>query len=374
MVTHSFLVTWVAGKASIMKAGDRHPSHCFVVDVKHRLNKTGLGEPVPLGAGGRTTCKWLNDHRFSSFLLQHFMSKSIKEDTTMQYSGAFTALVTPYKNSMVDEDAYRALIEWQIEQGIDGLVPCGTTGESATLSHEEHKQVISICVDQVKGRVPVIAGAGSNCTREAIELTRYAKEAGADATLLITPYYNKPTPEGVVAHFKAIASDVSIPFVVYNVPGRTSLNVMPKTVARIYKEIPEAIGIKEATGDLRQVSEVVEECGPDFIVLSGDDFTVLPLLSVGGHGVISVVSNIVPAMMHAMCKAYAEKNLEQALKLHFEMAPLCRAMLMETNPSPVKTSLALMGKMQKEFRLPMVPMLPENEERLESLLSSKGLI
>ncbi len=292
----------------------------------------------------------------------------------MQYSGAFTALVTPYKNSMIDEDSYRALIEWQIEQGIDGLVPCGTTGESATLSHDEHRQVISICVDQVKGRVPVIAGAGSNCTREAIELTRYAKEAGADATLLITPYYNKPTPEGVVAHFKAIASEVSIPFVVYNVPGRTSLNVMPKTVARIFREIPEAIGIKEATGDLRQVSEVVEECGPDFIVLSGDDFTVLPLLSVGGHGVISVVSNIVPAMMHDMCKAYAKKNLDQALKLHFELAPLCRAMFMETNPSPVKTSLALMGKMQKEFRLPMVPMLPENEEQLKKLLSSKGLI
>ncbi|MFO7726696.1 MAG: 4-hydroxy-tetrahydrodipicolinate synthase [Desulfonatronovibrio sp.] len=292
----------------------------------------------------------------------------------MLYKGAFTALVTPYKNNTIDEQAYRDFIEWQLEQGIDGVVPCGTTGESATLSHEEHKKVISICVDQVKGRVPVIAGAGSNSTSEAIDLTRYAKEAGADAALLITPYYNKPTPEGVLAHFKAIASEVSIPFFIYNVPGRTSLNVMPWTVARIFREVPEAIGIKEATGNLKQVSEVVEECGPDFVVLSGDDFTVLPLLSVGGQGVISVVSNIVPAKMHSMCKAYSEKDLEGAKRLHLEMAPLCRAMFMETNPSPVKTSLSLMGKMNKEFRLPMVPMLPENEEKLKTLLSSNALI
>jgi 4-hydroxy-tetrahydrodipicolinate synthase len=292
----------------------------------------------------------------------------------MQFQGAFTALVTPYKNNSIDEEAYRALIEWQIEQGIDGLVPCGTTGESATLSHEEHKKVITVCVDQVKGRVPVIAGAGSNCTSEAVDLTRYAKEAGADAALLITPYYNKPTPEGLVAHFKAIASEVSIPFFIYNVPGRTSLNVMPKTVARIFNEIPEAIGIKEATGDLKQVSEVVEECGPDFIVLSGDDFTILPLMSVGGHGVISVVSNIIPGMVRSMCKAYASKDLMQAKRLHFEMAPLCRAMFLETNPIPVKTSLFMMGKVDKEFRLPLVPMLPENEEKLRTVLSAKGLI
>jgi 4-hydroxy-tetrahydrodipicolinate synthase len=292
----------------------------------------------------------------------------------MHFQGAFTALVTPYKNNSIDEDAYRALIEWQIEQGIDGVVPCGTTGESATLSHEEHKKVISVCVDQVKGRVPVVAGAGSNCTSEAVDLTRYAKEAGADAALLITPYYNKPTPEGLVAHFKAIASAVSIPFFIYNVPGRTSLNVMPKTVARIFKEVPEAIGIKEATGDLKQVSEVVEECGPDFIVLSGDDFTILPLMSVGGHGVISVVSNIIPGMVHSMCRAYAQKDLALAQKLHFDMAPLCRAMFLETNPIPVKTSLSMMGKMDREFRLPLVPMLPENEEKLRAVLVANGLV
>ncbi|MBT8762429.1 4-hydroxy-tetrahydrodipicolinate synthase [Desulfohalobiaceae bacterium Ax17] len=292
----------------------------------------------------------------------------------MQFKGAFTALVTPFKDGKLDEEAYRELIEWQIEEGINGLVPCGTTGESATLSHEEHKQVIKICVEQAKGRVPVLAGAGSNSTSEAIDLTRYAKEAGADGALLITPYYNKPTPEGIVAHFKAIAKEVSIPMIVYNVPSRTSLNVLPPTVARLFKEIPEVVGIKEATGDLKQVSEVIEECGPEFIVLSGDDFTVLPLLSVGGHGVISVVSNIVPRKMSDLCKAVFQNDLETAQKLHQDMAPLCRAMFLETNPIPVKTALSLMGKIRLELRLPLVPLLAANEEKLRSILVSKQLI
>ncbi|WP_457570900.1 4-hydroxy-tetrahydrodipicolinate synthase [Desulfovulcanus sp.] len=292
----------------------------------------------------------------------------------MQFKGAFTALVTPFKDGQIDEEAYRELIEWQIEEGIDGLVPCGTTGESATLSHEEHKQVVKICVEQAKGRVPVLAGAGSNSTREAIDLTRYAKEAGADGALLITPYYNKPTPEGIVAHFKAIAQEVSIPMVVYNVPSRTSLNVLPPTVARLFKEIPDVVGIKEATGNLKQVSEVIEECGPDFIVLSGDDFTVLPLLSVGGHGVISVVSNIVPRKMSDLCKAFFQNDLETAQKLHHEMAPLSRAMFLETNPIPVKTALSLMGKIKLELRLPLVPMLSSNEEKLRNILEKKQLI
>jgi len=292
----------------------------------------------------------------------------------MQFKGAFTALVTPFKDGKLDEEAYRELIEWQIEEGINGLVPCGTTGESATLSHEEHKQVIKICVEQAKGRVPVLAGAGSNSTREAIDLTRYAKEAGADGALLITPYYNKPTPEGIVAHFKAIAKEVSIPMIVYNVPSRTSLNVLPPTVARLFKEIPEVVGIKEATGDLKQVSEVIEECGPEFIVLSGDDFTVLPLLSVGGHGVISVVSNIVPRKMSDLCKAVFQNDLETAQKLHQDMAPLCRAMFLETNPIPVKTALSLMGKIKLELRLPLVPLLAANEEKLRNILESKQLI
>ncbi|WP_291318423.1 4-hydroxy-tetrahydrodipicolinate synthase [Desulfonatronospira sp.] len=292
----------------------------------------------------------------------------------MQFRGAYTALVTPFKNNQLDEDAYRNLIEWQLEQGIDGVVPCGTTGESATLSHEEHKRTISICVDQVKGRVPVIAGAGSNCTSEAVDLTRYAKEAGADAALLITPYYNKPTPEGLLAHFKTIAREVPIPFFVYNVPGRTGLNVLPDTVARIFREIPEAVGIKEATGNLTQVSSVIEECGPDFIVLSGEDSIVLPLMAVGGHGVISVTSNIVPNMMHSLCKAYMDNDQAKAKKLHLEMAPLCRAMFFETNPIPVKTSLALMKKIQLELRLPLVPMQEKSQARLEEVLQNKKLI
>lgn len=292
----------------------------------------------------------------------------------MEFRGAFTALVTPFTNGEVDEDAYRRHIEWQIEQGIDGLVPCGTTGESATLSHAEHGKVIRICVEQVNKRVPVLAGAGSNNTREAIELTRYAKDAGADGALLITPYYNKPTQEGLVAHFKAIAKDVPMPFVVYNVPGRTALNLLPATVARMAREIPEVIGIKEATGDLKQVSEVVEFCPKGFTVLSGDDFTVLPLLAVGGQGVISVVSNLMPAQMAGMCKAYFAGDMATAQKLHYEMNPVSRACFFETNPVPAKTALDMMGRMPFSVRLPLVEMLPANRDKLAAVLKDAGLV
>lgn len=292
----------------------------------------------------------------------------------MEFRGAFTALVTPFTNGEVDEEAYRRHIEWQIEQGIDGLVPCGTTGESATLSHAEHGKVIRICVEQVNKRVPVLAGAGSNNTREAIELTRYAKDAGADGALLITPYYNKPTQEGLVAHFKAIAKDVPMPFVVYNVPGRTALNLLPATVARMAREIPEVIGIKEATGDLKQVSEVVEFCPKGFTVLSGDDFTVLPLLAVGGQGVISVVSNVMPAQMAGMCKAYFAGDMATAQKLHYEMNPVSRACFFETNPVPVKTALDMMGRMPFSVRLPLVEMLPANRDKLAAVLKDAGLV
>lgn len=292
----------------------------------------------------------------------------------MEFRGAFTALVTPFKNGEVDEETYRQHIEWQIESGIDGLVPCGTTGESPTLSHDEHGKVIRICVDQVKKRVPVLAGAGSNSTREAVELTRYAKEAGADGALLITPYYNKPTQDGLVAHFKAIAAEVSMPFVVYNVPGRTAVNLLPATVARMAREIPEVIGIKEATGDLKQGSEVVELCPPGFTVLSGDDFTVLPLLSVGGHGVISVVSNIMPAQMAKMCKAFFAGDMAAAQAFHYEMNPVTRALFIETSPTPVKTALALMGRMPFSLRLPLVELLPGNREKLAAVLKDAGLV
>jgi len=292
----------------------------------------------------------------------------------MSFRGAFTALVTPFKNGAVDEEAYRAFIEWQIEQGIDGVVPCGTTGEAATLSHAEQGQVIKICVDQVKGRIPVIAGAGSNNTHEAKELVALAKEAGADAALIITPYYNKPTPDGLVAHFKALAAGTSMPFILYNVPGRTGQNVLPKTIARIAKEVPEVIGCKEATGDIKQGTELIEAMDKGFVVLSGDDFTVLPLLSVGGMGTISVTSNVLPGKMSAMISAFFKRDTARAQALNLEMMPVNRAMFLETNPIPVKTALSLMGKMDLEFRLPLVPMEPAHLEQLKQMLGASGLI
>lgn len=292
----------------------------------------------------------------------------------MQFTGAFTALVTPFKNGKVDEEKYREFIEWQIQEGINGVVPCGTTGESATLSHKEHEDVIRICIDQVKGRVPVIAGAGSNNTKEAIGLAQFAKDAGADALLLITPYYNKPTQEGLVAHYKAIANEVSIPIVVYNVPGRTGVNVLPSTMARLYKEIPDVIGVKEATGNLIQVSDILEQCDDDFVLLSGDDFTLLPILSIGGKGVISVVSNLIPKKFAQLCKAGMTGDLATAKKLHFETQAICRACFVETNPIPVKTALNLMGKMGPEMRLPLVPLQPSSLETLKVALKGLNLI
>lgn len=292
----------------------------------------------------------------------------------MLFKGAFTALVTPFANGEIDEEAYRAHIEWQIEQGIHGVVPCGTTGESATMSHAEHKRVISICVDQVKGRVPVLAGAGSNNTREAIELTRYAKEAKADGALLITPYYNKPTQAGLMAHFKAIAEAVSMPFVLYNVPGRTSVNLLPATMATLFKQLPDVVGIKEATGNLTQVSEVLEFCGRDLALLSGDDFTILPTLAIGGCGVISVISNVIPKMTADLCNAWFAGDLAKAQELHYATAPICRAMFIETNPIPAKTSLGLMGRIKPELRLPLVPMSADNEAKLKKILAETKLI
>ncbi|WP_432736662.1 4-hydroxy-tetrahydrodipicolinate synthase [Maridesulfovibrio sp. FT414] len=292
----------------------------------------------------------------------------------MTFQGAFTALVTPFKNGEIDQDAYRELIEWQIEQGIDGLVPCGTTGEAATLTHEEQGEVIRICVEQTKGRVPVIAGAGSNNTKEAVNLTLLAKQAGADATLQITPYYNKPTPAGLLAHFKALSEEASMPFILYNVPGRTGLNATPETIARIANEVSDVIGVKEATGNLGQVSDVIEQCPEGFTVLSGDDFTVLPLLSLGGHGVISVVSNIMPADMAGMCAAFRAGDMKKAQELHFKMQPVNRVMFVETNPIPVKTSLGMMGKFETSFRLPLVHLEPESRIKLETVLKENGLI
>ncbi len=289
------------------------------------------------------------------------------------FRGAITALVTPFRNGRVDEEAYRELIDWQIRQGVDGIVPCGTTGESATLSHEEHNRVIDIAVDEAKGRVPVIAGTGSNSTAEAIRLTRHAKEAGADGALLITPYYNKPTQEGLYRHYKRVAEETKFPLVLYNVPSRTGVNLLPDTVARL-AEIPDIVGIKEATGDMRQVSEILEKCGDKISVLSGDDFTVLPLLSLGGRGVISVVSNVAPADMAELVRAFGRGDLARARELHYRLMPLARAMFFETNPIPVKTALSLMGKIHLELRLPLCEMKPENRARLERALRDYGVL
>jgi 4-hydroxy-tetrahydrodipicolinate synthase len=287
--------------------------------------------------------------------------------------GAITAIVTPFKDGKLDETAYRELVEFQIKGGIHGIVPCGTTGESATLSHEEHKRVVESCVDQVKKRVPVVAGTGSNNTAEALELTKHAQAAGADYALLITPYYNKPTQEGLYQHFKTIADNTSIPIVVYNVPSRTSVNLLPETVARL-AEFPNIAAIKEATGDLKQCAKIVELCGDKIILLSGDDFTVLPLLAIGGKGVISVVSNVVPQDMAGMCEAFAKGDLATAQKLHYKMWPLMEAMFYETNPTPAKTALKMMGKISGEVRQPLCPMSTANEDKLRQVLQKYGLI
>ena len=292
----------------------------------------------------------------------------------MLFSGAMTALVTPFKNNTVDEETYRAFIERQITEGIHGLVPCGTTGESATLSHEEHERVIEICIDQAKGRVPVLAGAGSNNTSEAIRLALFAKKAGADRALQITPYNNKPTQEGLYLHFKAIAETVDLPLVLYNVPGRTGCNMLPPVLSRLARDFSNIVGVKEATGDMVQGSETLEACPESFSVLSGDDLTALPLMALGGRGVISVTSNLVPGRVAAMCNAFAEGDPAGAARLHHELFPLHQAMFMESNPIPAKTALALMGRMESEMRLPLCPMSESGKARLIEVLRRQGLL
>jgi len=289
------------------------------------------------------------------------------------FRGSIVAIVTPFKNGEVDEEAYRQLIEFQISNGTSAIVPCGTTGESATLNVEEHARVIDIALEAVNKRVPVIAGTGGNCTMEAIELTKHAKKAGADATLQVTPYYNKPTQEGLYQHFKAIAKAVPFPQVLYNVPGRTSVNMLPETVARL-AEMPEVVAIKEASGNLGQMAEIVRLAGDNITLLSGDDNVTLPSLALGGKGVISVVANIVPRDSADLIKAWEEGKVEEARALFYKLFPLCQAMFFETNPIPVKTSLALMGRIQDEMRLPLCPMSQGNLDRLKKALNDYGLI
>ena len=284
------------------------------------------------------------------------------------FSGSMVALVTPFKEGKVDEKKLRELVDFHIKNGTDVLVPCGTTGESATLSFEEHEKVVEVVIDQAKGKVPVIAGTGSNNTEEALKLTKHAKEAGANGALIITPYYNKPTQKGMYLHFEKIAKEVDIPIVLYNVPGRTSVNLLPETVAKLAK-IKNIVGIKEASGDLKQASDIVGLCGDKFDLISGDDFIVLPMLAIGGKGVISVVANLVPAEMAALVDEFNKGNLEKARETHYKIFPLCKAMFIETNPGPVKTAMALQGLLDTpELRLPLAPMSEENVAKLKKVL------
>ena len=291
-----------------------------------------------------------------------------------QIKGAITALVTPMRDGRIDEQGLVDLIEFQIAGGIHGLVPCGTTGESATLDFNEHKRVIDLTVQTVAGRVPVIAGTGANSTLEAIELTASAKASGADAVLSVVPYYNKPSPEGLYEHFKAILEAVDIPMVLYNVPGRTVTNMLPATVARL-AALPGVIGIKEACGSLQQVSEVIQRCPRDFIVLSGDDFTAMPTALIGGRGVISVVSNLAPAKMARMMEAALQGNLAEANALHYELFSLMGAMFCYPSPAPAKQGLELMGRIRSaEVRLPMTRMDAASLGRLRQDMQAVGLI
>jgi len=288
------------------------------------------------------------------------------------FSGAMTAIVTPFENGQVDYDTLEELVDFQLEHGIDGIVPVGTTGESPTLSPEEHKKVIACIVKTVDGHVPVIAGTGANSTAEAIELTAHAKKVGADASLQVTPYYNKPTQEGFYQHFKAVAEEVHIPIVLYNIPGRCGAGMTPETIARL-SEIENIVAVKEATGSLDQASEIAMRC--DIVILSGDDSLTLPLASVGGKGVISVVANIVPADVKAMTDLILEGDLVSARKWHEKLFSLSKSLLtLATNPIPIKAAMGMLDMCSEELRLPMTPLPDDKREVLEQGLKDYGLL
>ncbi len=290
------------------------------------------------------------------------------------FQGSIVALVTPFRNGVVDEAKIRELVELHVRSGTDGLVPCGTTGESPTLSHEEHRRVIDLVVEAAARRVAVVAGTGSNSTREAIELTRHAQASGADGALVVNPYYNKPTQEGLYRHFRAVAEAVDIPVLVYNIAGRTAVNVETDTLARLARDCRNIVGVKEASGSLDQMTQVILACGPDFAVLSGDDTLTLPLMSVGGRGVISVIANLVPRETAEMTHAALEGDWKRARELHLRLFPLARAAFIETNPIPIKEAMAMAGMIEAEFRLPMCRMGDANRERLRTVLRQSGLV
>ena len=290
------------------------------------------------------------------------------------FQGSIVAMVTPFRNGAVDEAKVRELVEWHVASGTDGIVPCGTTGESPTLTHDEHKRVVEIVVDAARGRIPIIAGTGSNSTAEAIDLTGHAKRAGARAALVVNPYYNRPTQEGLYRHFRAVAEAVDIPILVYNIQSRTAVNVETDTLQRLAKDCPTIVGVKEASGSLDQMTQVILACGPDFSVVSGDDTLTLPLMSVGGRGVISVIANVVPRETAEMTHAALSEDWKLARELHLGLFPLCRAVFIETNPIPVKEAMAMMGMLEPEFRLPLCRMGDANRERLRAILTQHGLL
>ncbi|MBI4247749.1 MAG: 4-hydroxy-tetrahydrodipicolinate synthase [Candidatus Rokubacteria bacterium] len=290
------------------------------------------------------------------------------------FQGSIVALVTPFKNGRVDEAKVRELVEFHVKHGTDGIVPCGTTGESPTLSHDEHKRVVELVIEAAAGRVAVMAGTGSNSTAEAIDLTRHAERAGATGALVVNPYYNKPTQEGLFRHFRAVAESVTIPIFVYNIQGRTAVNVETETLARLARDVKNVAGFKEASGSLDQMSQVIAACGPDFIVLSGDDNLTLPLMAIGGRGVISVIANIVPREVAEMTHAALDGDWKRARELHYKLFPLARAAFLETNPIPIKEAMAMAGMIEPEFRLPMCRMSDGNRERLRGILKPYGLV
>ena len=292
---------------------------------------------------------------------------------TVRLDGSMVAIVTPFKDDAVDEAAFTRLIELHIGAGTSAIVPCGTTGESATLSHQEHDRVIELAVQAARGRIPVIAGTGSNNTREAIRLTQHAQQAGANAALLIAPYYNRPTQRGLFLHFKAIAESTSLPLVLYNIASRTGVNIEPETFAQL-AALPNIVGVKEASGNLEQMSRILQLTTGKLALLSGDDGLTLPVLSIGGTGVISVTENLVPRDVATMVSAFQAGRHDEALQWHQRLAPLTKALFLETNPIPVKTAMGLLGMIQPELRLPLCTMSEGHQQKLEQALQDYGLL
>jgi 4-hydroxy-tetrahydrodipicolinate synthase len=290
------------------------------------------------------------------------------------FQGSFVALVTPFRNGKVDEAKLRELVELHVANGTDGLIPCGTTGESPSLNHDEHRGVVETVIEAARGRIRVVAGTGSNSTAEAIDLTKHAERAGAAGALVVNPYYNKPTQEGLYRHFRAVAESVAIPVIVYNIQSRTAVNVETDTMARLARDVRNIVGVKEASGSLDQMSQVIAACGPDFSVLSGDDNITLPLLAIGGSGVVSVIANIMPRETAELVHAALDGDWKRARDLHYRLFPLARAAFLETNPIPIKEAMAMAGMIEPEFRLPMCRMSDANREKLRAILKSYSLV